>query len=105
MSDDTDEKPAASVIRLVPMPEREAQADAAYQTLAMTEAITMLEEALEFAKGRPEGARVTGVAIAFAFEDRAYGRHLPLHADNYGSLVAAVADAQYGLLKHTNGDS
>lgn len=47
---------------------------------------------------------LTGVAIAMTFSDRCYASHVPLHADNYGSLIAAVHDCNYRLMKITNGD-
>lgn len=92
------------VIRLKTMPEREAEADKAYEDRAHATAIRMLEEALAMVRGQTE-RRVTGVAIAFAFSDRSYASHIPVDADNYGSLIAAVCDTEYRLMRHTNGDS
>lgn len=101
MSNEPDQPPG--VIRLVTRAEREAGEQAAYEAQASASAIRMLEEALEMARDQTE-RRVVGVAIAFSFSDRVYASHIPVDADNYGSLIAAVADAHYRLLKHTNGD-
>lgn len=40
-----------------------------------------------------------------AYEDRAQATasHIPIDADNYGSLIAAVDDCHYRLMRHTNG--
>lgn len=85
--------------------QRVADADRAYEEQANAEAIRMLEEALAFALGQAsEGRRVTGVAIAMTFSDRCYASHIPLHGDNLGSLIGAVADCQYRLMRLTNGD-
>ena len=97
-------EPDSGIIPFQTSQERSAKRDASYTDRAAAEAITMLEEALAYARGRPEGQRVTAVAISLSFEDRAYGRHIPLHGDNLGSLLAALSDAHYGLLKLTNGD-
>lgn len=91
----------ASIIRLKTHRELAAEAEREYQDRAHATAVSMLEDALDFVKSQTD-RRVTGVAIAFAFSDRAYASHVPTDADNYGSLIAAVADCNYRLLKHTN---
>lgn len=91
------------VIRLVTAPEREAAADREHTEGAHAEAVRMLEEMLAFVRDNPD-RQVTGLAIAVAFSDRTYASHLPLHADNMGSLIAAASDVWYRLLKQTNGD-
>jgi hypothetical protein len=90
-----------SIIRLKTRLEIAAEADREYEDRAHATAIKMLEDALEFVRGQHD-RRVTGVAIAFTFSDRAYASHIPTDADNYGSLIAAVDDCHYRLLKHTN---
>lgn len=95
----------AGVIRFRPPAERRADEDRAYEDAANAEAICMLEEALAYARAQAnEGRRVTGVAIAMTFSDRCYASHIPLHGDNLGSLIGAVADCQYRLMRLTNGD-
>lgn len=101
MSDET-APTQPGVIRLVTAPEREAAADREYQEGAHADAERMLEEMLAFVRGRTD-RQVTGIAIAVAFSDRTYASHIPLHADNVGSLIAALSDAWYRMLKHTNG--
>jgi len=91
----------ASIIRLKTRSELVAAAEREYEDQAHATAVKMLEDALDFVKGQTD-RRVTGVAIAFAFSDRAYASHIPTDADNYGSLIAAVDDCHYRLLKHTN---
>lgn len=93
----------SDVIRLKTRADLEKEADRAYEDQAHNTAIQMLEEALELARSQTT-RRVTGVAIAFTFSDRAYASHVPTDADNYGSLIAAVADCHYRLMKHTNED-
>lgn len=90
------------VIRLKTRAELAAGEQQAYEDRAQATAIKMLEDALAFAKDQV-GRRVTGVAIAFTFSDRAYASHIPIDADNYGSLIAAVDDCHYRLMRHTNG--
>lgn len=93
----------SDVIRLKTRRERNEERDQAYEDQAHATAITMLEDALAFANGQTD-RRVTGVAIAFAFSDRCYASRVPLDADNYGSLIAAVADCHYRLMKITSED-
>lgn len=83
--------------------QRAAEADRAYVDGAREEAIRMLEEALELAKSQ-QGRSCTGVAIAMTFSDRYYASHVPLKADNCGSLIAALVDCQWRLMKLINGD-
>jgi len=90
-----------SIIRLKTHRDRSAAAERDYEDRAHATAISMLEDALDFARGQSD-RRVIGVAIAFAFSDRAYASRIPTDADNYGSLIAAIADCNYRLLKHTN---
>lgn len=94
------------VIKFRTPEQRAADADRAYEDQAHDEAIRMLEEGLAFARGQlADGRRVTGVAIAMTFSDRCYASHIPSHGDNLGSLIGAVADCQYRLMRLTNGDS
>lgn len=84
--------------------QRQAEEDRAYQDAANAEALRMLEESLTYARAQAsEGRQVTGVAIAMTFSDRCYSSHIPNNADNYGSLIAAVADCQYRLHRLING--
>lgn len=93
------------VIQFRTRAQRAAEADRAYEEQANAEAIRMLEEALAFARAQEsDGRRVTGVAIAMTFSDRCYASHIPLYGDNLGSLIGAVADCQYRLMRLTNGD-
>lgn len=91
----------SDVIKFRSLAELEGEADREYAERAHAEAIRMLEDALVFVRGQV-GRRVCGVAIAMAFDDRCYASHIPTGADNFGSLIAAVADCQHRLLVHTN---
>jgi len=94
---------AGDVIKFRTRTQIQVDDEQAYEGAAHAEAIAMLEEALEFVRNK-QGGRVTGVAIALAFADRAYASHVPLHADNCGSLIAAIADCQYRMMKITNNE-
>jgi hypothetical protein len=86
--------------------QRAAEADRACQETANAEAIRMLEQSLAYAKAQAnEGRLVSGVAIGMVFSDRCYASHIPVDADNYGLLIAAVADCQYRLQRLISGHS
>lgn len=97
----TDDKPGDGVIRLVTQPERDAADREEYDTEATAEAARMLEEVL--AVVRDPSRRVTGVAIALTFADGGYASSVPKGADQLGALLGALSDAQYRLLRFTNG--
>lgn len=90
----------SDVLRLVTLPEREAEERTAYEDGAHSEAVDMLERALAMVKER----KVSSVAIAFAFDDQAYGSLIPTAGNKMGHLIGAVADMQHRLLRRTNGE-
>jgi hypothetical protein len=82
------------VIKLVTAPEREAAEERSFAEQVHEEAIGMLERALVMARER----RLTGVAIAFAWEDGSYGRMMPSLMARWAALIGSVATLQHDLI-------
>ena len=66
----------------------ELQEKQAYNEEAHAEAITMLEDALRFAR---EEKSLTAVAIAYSFADGRFATQVPSHGNQMGALAGAVA--------------
>lgn len=96
MSDDGD-KPEAPVIRLVTAPPVDQQREE-YAVASRAEVISMLDQALRIARGRP----VAAIAIAFAFEDGSFGSIVPELGTDVGRLLGAVSDMEYRINVNNN---
>lgn len=87
------------ITKLVTKAEREQIDDSRCIDEAHAEALAMLEKAKELI--RAHDRRVTGLAIAVAFEDGAYGRLVPTVQCRTGLLIGAVGTMHHDLILRT----
>jgi hypothetical protein len=92
-----------NVVQFVSMAQREAerntQEEADYLASSRAEAISMLEEALRFAREEPG---VTSVAIAYSFSSGSYATQIPRRGNQIGALAGAVAAMGWKLQMRNN---
>lgn len=85
------------VIRLETKQQRADRQDQEYRDEVQREALTMLEMMIGLVKER----RISGLAIAFAWEDGYYGRLLPTLTSNMAALIGSLGTAHHALIAST----